>query len=120
MLSSAALARCALVVPRVSPIRVPLAYESQCGAPRPTSAGTKYTSSLESRLAASSSVSWALSMMPRPSLSYCTAAPVMKMAPSSAYSTGSSPRPQAMVVRRSFLLFMDSVPVFMRAKEPVP
>ena len=39
--SSAARARCARVVPRVSPTTVPRAYMSQWGAPRPTNAGTK-------------------------------------------------------------------------------
>jgi hypothetical protein len=59
-------------------------------------------------------------MIPSPSRSHCTAAPVMKMAPSRAYSTGWSPMPQAMVVSIWRSLFMGSVPVFMRAKEPVP
>src|SRR6266581_713515 len=39
--SSAARARCAPVVPRVSPTIVPRAYMSQYGAPSPTKAGTK-------------------------------------------------------------------------------
>lgn len=39
--SSAARARCARPVPRVSPTMVPRAFGSQCGAPNPTKAGTK-------------------------------------------------------------------------------
>ena len=44
--SSAARARCARLVPRVSPTIVPRASASQCGAPSPVSAGTKYTPSV--------------------------------------------------------------------------
>src|SRR5207247_791813 len=52
MLSSVARAMCARVVPRSIPMRSPRAYMSQCGAPRPVKAGTKYTPSLPRRLAA--------------------------------------------------------------------
>ena len=45
-------------------------------------AGTKTTPSVSSTLAASGSVSDAVSMMPSPSRSHCTAAPVTKIEPS--------------------------------------
>jgi hypothetical protein len=59
-------------------------------------------------------------MIPSPSPNHCTAAPVMKMAPSSAYSTGSSAMPQSMVVNNPSLLRTMLVPVFASRKEPVP
>ena len=58
--SSAARAMCARPVPRVSPTMVPRAFGSQCGAPSPVSAGTKYTPPVESIERASASVSLAL------------------------------------------------------------
>src|SRR5438876_4211698 len=58
--SSAALAKCALPVPRVMPKTVPRALGSQFGAPNPTRAGTKYTPSFEAIDPASRLVSGAL------------------------------------------------------------
>ena len=62
----------------------PRAYGSQCGAPRPASAGTKTTPSLDGTLCASEVASAPLPTMPSPSRSHCTAAPPMKTLPSSA------------------------------------
>ena len=49
--SSAARAICARVVPRVSPTIVPRACGSQCGAPSPANAGTRYTPPVSGTLA---------------------------------------------------------------------
>ena len=49
----------------------PRAYGSQCGAPRPTNAGTRYTSPLSVTLRASFSMSADFLMMPSPSRSHC-------------------------------------------------
>src|SRR5437773_715276 len=84
MLSRVARTIWARVVPRSMPIRRPRAYMSQCGAPSPVNAGTRYTLSLPASPAASDSVSAAVAMIPRPSRSHCTAAPVMNALPSSA------------------------------------
>ena len=84
MASRAARARCARVVPRVSPTMVPRAYGSQCGAPSPTKAGTRYTPPVSGTDSASACVSAACVMTPRPSRSHCTAAPAMNTLPSSA------------------------------------
>ena len=45
------------VVPRVRPVIVPRAYWSQCGAPSPAKAGTRYTPPESGTLAASASTS---------------------------------------------------------------
>jgi hypothetical protein len=82
--SSVARARCARVVPRVMPTIAPRACGSQCGAPMPVSAGTNTTSPESGTVRASPSISAAESMRPSPSRSHCTAAPVTKIAPSSA------------------------------------
>ena len=74
----------ARVVPRVMPRMVPRACGSQWGAPRPVSAGTKTTPSVSSTVRATASVSAALPTIWSPSRSHCTAAPVTKIAPSSA------------------------------------
>ena len=58
--SSAARTRCAFVVPRVIPAIRPRASASHQGEPRPVSAGTKTTPSVESTLCASASLSAAL------------------------------------------------------------
>ena len=73
---------CARVVPRVSPRSAPRAYGSQYGEPSPVNAGTNTTPSVSATLAASGPTSDAASMMPRPSRSHCTAAPVTKIEPS--------------------------------------
>ena len=74
---------CALPVPRVMPIRVPRAYGSQYGAPRPANAGTKTRPPESGTLVASASTSDESRMMPMPSRIHCTAAPAMKALPSS-------------------------------------
>lgn len=84
MASSVARTRCARVVPRVMPRMVPRACGSQCGAPSPVSAGTKTTPSESSTVAAMAAVSAADPTTWSPSRSHCTAAPVTKIAPSSA------------------------------------
>ncbi len=82
--SNVARTRCARVVPRVRPRIVPRACGSQWGAPSPVSAGTKTTPSDESTVAAIASDSAAEPTICSPSRSHCTAAPVTKIAPSSA------------------------------------
>ena len=74
----------ARVVPRVIPMIRPRACGSQCGAPSPVSAGTKTTPSVSGTVAAIASVSAADPTICSPSRSHCTAAPVTKIAPSSA------------------------------------
>ncbi len=80
--STAARTRCARVVPRVRPKTAPRAYGSNHGEPSPVNAGTNTTPSGSSTLAASGPASDDASMMPRPSRSHCTAAPVTKIDPS--------------------------------------
>ena len=80
--SSAARARCAPLVSSVSPHISPRAAGSQCGAPRPTKAGTRYTPWSSGTAAAAVAVSPALPMTLRPSRSHFTAAPAMKIEPS--------------------------------------
>ena len=82
--SSVARTMWARVVPRVRPMIRPRACGSQCGAPRPVSAGTKTTPSEDGAVAAIASVSAAEPTICSPSRSHCTAAPVTKIAPSSA------------------------------------
>src|ERR1051325_1810294 len=119
MPSSAARAMCAAVVPRVTPATRPRAYWSQCGAPSPANAGTRYTPSGSVTCAASASTSDEDLMMPSPSRSHCTTAPAMKIEPSSAYSVR-SPTRQATVVSRLFFDGTGFVPVFISMKQPVP
>src|SRR2546421_7103664 len=119
MPSTAARATCAAVVPRVTPASKPRAYGSQCGAPNPANAGTRYTPPVSSTCAASASTSDDDLMMPSPSRSHCTTAPAMKMLPSSAYSVR-FPIRQETVVRRLFLDAIGLVPVFISMKQPVP
>ena len=109
-----------MVVPRVSPTIVPRAYASQCGAPSPVNAGTKYTPSLLSTCAANASISEAFLIKPSPSRSHCTIAPAMNTLPSSAYSTGSPPSFHATVVRSWFFDSIRSTPVCINMKHPVP
>ena len=82
--SRAARAMWPAVVPRVMPTIVPRAYWSQCGAPSPANAGTRYTPPLSGTVAASASTSSADAMIPSPSRSHCTTAPPMKTLPSRA------------------------------------
>ena len=82
--SSVARTRCARVVPPLSPVISPRVLGCQCGAPIPASAGTKMTPPLSGTDSASTSVSALSAMMPSPSRSHCTAAPAVKIDPSSA------------------------------------
>jgi hypothetical protein len=66
------------------PTMVPRADGSQSGAPRPVSAGTNTTPPESGTVDANGSDSEAAPMIPSPSRSHCTAAPVTKIAPSSA------------------------------------
>src|SRR5438445_4829517 len=117
--SSAARTRCARVVPRVSPTIVPRAFGSQCGAPSPTNAGTKYTPPVSgtSRASCSDSDAWVISL--NPSRRHWIAAPAMKTQPSSAYT--SSPRgPHAIVVSSPCRDSARRAPVFRSKNAPVP
>ena len=58
-------------------------------------------------------------MMPKPSRNHCTAAPAMKIEPSSAYCAGCPSICQAMVEITPGPL-TDLVPVFITTKAPVP
>src|SRR5256886_517769 len=109
----------AAVVPRVTPARMPRAYWSQCGAPSPANAGTRYTPCGSFTCEASASTSDDDLMIPRPPRSHCTTAPVMRMLPSGAYSVR-FPIRHATVVSRLFLDAIGFVPVFMSMKQPVP
>ena len=80
--STTARARCARPVPRVSPKIVPRAYGSHHGDPSPVNAGTNTTPPVSGTLSASGPVSAASAMIPSPSRSHWTAAPVTKIAPS--------------------------------------
>ena len=100
MLSSAARAMCPAVVPRVMPTIVPRAYGSQCGAPSPANAGTRYTPPLSGTDAASVRRRRTVAIRPSPSRSHCTTAPPMKTLPSSAYSVRSPIFHATVVIRR--------------------
>ena len=111
-------ARCARLLPRVNPMSRPRAYMSQCGAPSPTKAGTRYTSPLSGTDSARNAVSAASEISPRPSRSHCTAAPVTNALPSSAYVV----RPRVAIPRSSAVLLgkpADSRRLA-RRKQPVP
>ena len=82
--SSVARAMWAAVVPRVRPRIVPRAAASQCGAPSPVNAGTTTTPPVSGTEAASGSTSCSRSMIPSPSRSQSTAAPLTKTEPSRA------------------------------------
>lgn len=85
MASKAALAKCALVLARLSPTTVPLALLHQCGAYKPEKAGTKYTPPLSGTERARDSVSAAEEIIPSWSRSHWMADPVTATLPSSAY-----------------------------------
>ncbi len=102
MLSRAARAMCPGFVPRRSPISMPAACGSQCGAPRPTNAGTNTTPPVSGTLAASASTSAEEPISFRLSRSHCTTAPPMKMLPSSAYSSRCSALAASVVISRCF------------------
>ena len=98
--SSAARTRCARVVPRVSPQISPRASGRHCGAPRPVSAGTKWTPSVESTLSASRSLSADDSITPSPSRSHWSAAPPTSTEPSAANAVRRPGSTAAAVVSR--------------------
>ena len=87
MLSSAARAMWPISRTALMPMIMPLAYGSQCGAPRPVKAGTKTTLSESRTEAAISSTSGDAAKNRMLSRSHCTTAPPMKTLPSSAYSS---------------------------------
>ena len=111
---------CARVVPRVIPKMAPRACGSQSGAPKPVSAGTNTTPPLSGTLNANSSDSEAMSMMPSPSRSHCTAEPVTNTAPSNANSREPSGCCQATVVSRPDCERTNLSPVFTNTNDPVP
>ena len=84
MASTQARASWARPTPRVRPVTMPRAWGSHHGLPSPVSAGTKTTPPVSGTEAASGPTSAAAAMMPSPSRSHWTAAPVTKMDPSSA------------------------------------
>ena len=84
-------------------------------------AGTTYTPPLSGTDAASGPVSAASAIMPRPSRSHWTAAPVTKIAPSIAYVTSSlAPSDHATVVSRPSTGSGSFGPMFVSTNEPVP
>src|ERR1041385_646203 len=107
------------LVPRVRPRIAPRAYWSQCGAPRPTNAGTKYTPPLSLTVAASASTSEELRINPNPSRNHCTTAPPTNTLPSSAYSI-EFPTFHATVVTRRLEDLIGFAPMFCNRKHPVP
>ena len=109
----------AAVVPRVMPTIVPRAYGSQCGAPSPANAGTRYTPPLSGTDSGQRLDVGRLRMMPSPSRSHCTTAPPMNTLPSSAYFV-LPPIFQATVVSSLFCETTGRSPVFCSMKQPVP
>ena len=75
---------CARVVPRVIPLINARASAFQCGEPRPANAGTKETPPVDSTVRASRSLSAASPRMPSSSRNHWIAAPLARIAPSSA------------------------------------
>ena len=119
MLSSAARAMCATVVPRVMPTMAPRTSAFQYGAPRPVKAGTKTTPPASGTLSARP-CTWPLAEMAlSPSRSHCTTAPPMKTLPSSAYS-GVLPGCAAAVVSSPLADCSKRPPVCISMKHPVP
>ena len=82
--SSAARTRCARVEPRVRPQINPRAFGSHCGEPRPVSAGTKKTPSVEATGRRAPRTRPPSAITPSPSRSHCSAAPPTSTAPSAA------------------------------------
>ena len=119
MLSSAARAMWPGLVSRRRPMSRPPACGSQCGAPRPTKAGTKTTPPASGTPAASASTSADEPMRRRLSRSHCTTAPPIKMLPSSAYSSRFCALAARVVISLCFER-MNSVPMFCSRKQPVP
>ena len=98
---------------------VPRAYWSQCGAPSPAKAGTRYTPPQSGTVAASASTSADDLTRPRPSRSHCTTAPPMNTLPSSAKSV-CPPACQATVVISWCFEGAGCDPMFISMKQPVP
>ena len=73
------------------PVIRPRASASQCGEPRPASAGTKTTPPVEPASRASCSLSAASPISPSPSRSHWSAAPPTRTDPSAAYWAGRPP-----------------------------
>ena len=108
------------MVPREMPRIVPRACGSQSGAPRPVSAGTKTTPPESGTERASASLCSAEEMMPSPSRNHWMAAPVTKIAPSSAYSIRPSGCCQATVESSPCPEGTGADPVCTSTNEPVP
>ncbi len=119
MLSSAARAMCATVLPRVRPTMAPRASACQYGAPRPVKAGTKITPPASGTLSARPCTSPLPLMACRPSRSHCTTAPPMKTLPSRAYC-GVALGCAAAVVMRPLALVSKRSPLCISMKQPVP
>ena len=119
MLSSAARAMCATVLPRVRPTIAPRASAFQYGAPRPVKAGTNITPPASGTLSARACTSPLPWIALSPSRSHCTTAPPMKTLPSSAYS-GVVVGCAAAVVSRPLALDSKRSPVCISMKQPVP
>ena len=88
--------------------------------PRPVKAGTTMTPPVSGTLSASGPVSAASSMMLMPSRNHWIAAPVTKMAPSSAYATVPSLSSQAIVVSMPSVGGGHVSPTLRRTNDPVP
>src|ERR1700722_5396590 len=119
MLSSAARTSLARSVPAVMPVKMPRAAESQCGAPNPTNAGTKYAPPVSGTDAAIDSDSAAVEMICILSRNHCTAAPAMNTLPSTANCAEPSVD-AARVERRRFFETGRALPECINAKHPVP
>ncbi|CAB4554232.1 unannotated protein [freshwater metagenome] len=83
-------------------------------------AGTKYTPAESGTLAASGPISDDCLMIPNPSRSHCTAAPVTKIDPSSAYVGAPWPRSHATVVNIPSVGCGQVDPTLNKTKLPVP
>src|SRR5205814_9085990 len=101
------------------PTIAPRAYGSQCGAPRPTNAGTTTTPSDVGTLPASFSTSTDALITPRPSRSHCTTAPAINTAPSRQYVV-LPPTCQPTVVRSLCCDSRGCWPMLSSMKQPVP
>ena len=119
MLSSAARAMWATVLPRVRPTMAPRASAFQYGAPRPVKAGTNITPPASGTLSASACTSPLARIACSPSRSHCTTAPPMKTLPSSANSCGPGGCAAAVVIR-PLPLVRNCAPVCISMKQPVP
>jgi hypothetical protein len=119
MLSRAARAMWATVLPRVSPTIAPRASAFQYGAPSPVKAGTNITPPLSGTVSARFCTSALPLMAFSPSRSHCTTAPPMKTLPSSANS-GVSVGCAALVVMSPLVEVWNRSPVCISMKQPVP